>query len=46
MEKMDTFIGKECIKLLSSCKMEICFLKIINSFQNFQFSSKCLILKN
>lgn len=27
MEKMDTSIGKECIKLLSSCKMEICFLE-------------------
>lgn len=35
MEKMDTSIGKECIKLLSSCKVEFCFLKVINNFQNF-----------
>lgn len=34
MEKMKKS-SKECIKLLSSCKMEFCFFKIINNFQNF-----------
>lgn len=39
-------LAKNVLSYYPVARWKFAFLKIINSFQNFQFSSKCLILKN
>lgn len=39
-------LAKNVLSYYPVARWKFAFWKIINSFQNFQFSSKCLILKN
>lgn len=39
-------LAKNVLNYYPVARWKFAFLKIINNFQNFQFSSKCLILKN